>query len=106
MPSESNAEMKDENVTSSDLNAFSPSMPHQGRVARIAATHSRWIYQILAVVVLFLCGSVAVAFLPFISVSGSVTCGESETTAGNVNVKAPKGAQHLDLEGNSSIEWR
>ena len=104
MPSESNAEMKDENVTSSDLNAFSPSMPHQGRVARIAATHSRWIYQILAVVVLFLCGSVAVAFLPFISVSESAICGEPETTAGNAHAK---GAQHTDLvEGNSSIEWR
>ncbi len=76
-------------------------MPAQGRVA--AVVPSRWIFQILAVVVLFLCGSVAVAFLPFISVSESVTCGEPETTAGNAQAK---GAQHTDLEGNSSIEWR
>jgi len=98
--------MTDENAPGSEQNVFPPSMPAQGRVARMAAVPPRWIYQILAVVVLFLCGSVAVAFLPFISVSGSVTCGEFETTAGNVNVNAPKGAQHLDLEGNSSIEWR
>ena len=76
-------------------------MPAQGRVA--AVVPSRWIFRILAVVVLFLCGSVAVAFLPFISVSESVTCGEPETTAGNAQAK---GAQHTDLEGNSSIEWR
>ena len=98
--------MTDENAPGSEQNAFPPSMPAQGRVAKMAAVPPRWIYLMLAVVVLFLCGSAAVAFLPFISVSGSVTCGESETTAGNVNVKAPKGAQHLDLEGNSSIEWR
>ena len=76
-------------------------MPAQGRVA--AVVPSRWIFQILAVVVLFLCGSVAVAFLPFISVSESVTCGEPETTAGNAQAK---GAQHTDLKGSSSIEWR
>ena len=96
--------MTDENAPGSEQNAFPPSMPAQGRVARMAAVPPRWIYQILAVVVLFLCGSVAVAFLPFISVSESAICGEPETTAGNAQAK---GAQHTDLvEGNSSIEWR
>ena len=101
VPSWSNAELNDQNVPSSQKIFFSPSMPAQGRVA--AVVPSRWIFQILAVVVLFLCGSVAVAFLPFISVSESVTCGEPETTAGNAQAK---GAQHTDLKGNSSIEWR
>ena len=96
--------MTDENAPGSEQNVFPPSMPAQGRVARMAAVPPRWIYQILAVVVLFLCGSVAVAFLPFISVSESAICGEPETTAGNAQAK---GAQHTDLvEGNSSIEWR
>ena len=98
--------MNDENVPGSELNFFPPSMPAQGRVARMAAVPSRWIYLMLAVVVLFLCGrcgSVAVAFLPFISISGPATYGEPETTAGNVQAK---GAQHPDLEVNSSIKWR
>ena len=76
--------MKDENATSSDLNAFSPSMPAQSRALRMAAVPSRWI-RILAVVVLFLCGSVAVAFLPFVSIrifhrpTVVDLCGEPET---------------------------